>query len=200
MSRFPPRTLALLVAIAVTAGLSTTVAITQTSRGPEGQGAAYNVTFEETLLDVGNGGGWARYGAAFDLYFNVTDMNLTSVSFTFAWSDTVGSPIRDPTVQLTLKAPNGTVIYDGPAPATQTTWTTLVNSMPQSATVRSHSPEEAIAKAAPALNQTLGTGLWNWTLKVGDMPFARNQIRSGINFNDGYGWSWMNGTANALAP
>lgn len=150
----------------------------------------YNVTFGETALDYGYCSGWSRYGYETQHNFTMEVENLTWVYFTFVWSDKAGSPLKDPDVQLTFSSPNGTVIYNGPGPMTEMTWNISLNPVPADAVVPAASAEEALAQSldGTGVNQTLGMGVWNWTLDVGPMPYARNQIRSGVHYDCWWGY------------
>ena len=166
---------------------------------PESAQHPYNITFREDVRDEeGYCSGWTRYGVTSPHSFTIAVENLTWVYFDFVWSDEVGSPLEDPDVTLTLKSPNGTIIYNGPAPTTRTTWNVSLNSVPDDLSLMAENQDRAIEKAfeRSGTNHTLGVGNWSWTLDVGGMPFARNIIRSGVNYQCWFGFGNLEAAAS----
>lgn len=150
-----------------------------------GSSSPFMVNFTEAAQLLQDGGGWARYGYVHEFNFTVAVTNLSWVTFFFRWDDEAGSPLTDPEVSLTFEAPNGTIIFRGPVAEGQDyEWNTSLNEIPEDTKVLAPSEAEAILQAAPGLNETLGTGVWNWTLDVGSVPYARNQVRSGVLMED----------------
>ncbi len=152
---------------------------------------SYNITFTEAVVDGSYCAGFSRYGFASDHNFSVEVKNVTWVFFSFAWSDSAGSPLTDPDVDLDYSTPNGTIVYQGPAPPNRITWNMSLNAIPDDTTVRASTPEEALSIAGTEINETLGMGTWNWTLTVGEVPYEQGRIRSQINYECWWGYGWI---------
>ena len=155
-------------------------------RAPTGGTSQFNVTFSETEAQIVTiGPGWIRYGATIPFDFSVDQTNLTWVNVSFSWSDEAGSPLVDPELRLAIQNPNGTVVFNETIPPSQQrTEAFQMNEFPANAVVTAGSSGEAAMKAAgPTTNSTLGDGTWNLTVTVGTIPYARNQVRSGIQFS-----------------
>lgn len=188
-------------AIAVSSIVIAASLITIVALGPAGfgagkpGGASYNVTATPLTSYEAVGSGWARYGSEAEHAFLVEETNLTWVVFTFSWSDEAGSPFADPEVRLTYASPNGTVVFSGPAPRTSMTWNVTINALPSNGSQEALSEAAALEMALQGTNATAGVGNWTWKLEVGNMPLARNQIRSGVFTDYSYQWGYFEAAA-----
>lgn len=160
----------------------------------------YQANFTEVSMHWLTGSGWIRYGATIDHNYTVEQTNMTWITFRFEWNDEAGSPLANPDVRYRFEQPDGTVVFEGPVTEGQLyEWNISLNAVPEDARVTAESADEAFRQAAPLFDEMMGTGTWNYTLMVGDMPYARNQIRSGIFTDTSVDFGFVEATVQPVA-